>query len=59
MTTKTNTNYGKCSMFVEGMDMNCPLCKTLVKSGERHECEFKDGKYVPVKTISASENKEK
>lgn len=35
---KVSVNYGKCSIFVQGMDMNCPLCKALVRSGESHEC---------------------
>jgi hypothetical protein len=29
---------GTCSLSVIGMDMNCPLCGTLVKSGESHSC---------------------
>lgn len=32
-------NYGKCSMVVVGLDMNCPLCGVLVKSGGSHDCE--------------------
>ena len=36
---KKTVTYGRCEMFVEGLDMECPLCKKLVKSGERHECE--------------------
>jgi hypothetical protein len=35
---KVKVKRGTCSMFVEGMDMNCPLCGTLVKSGESHTC---------------------
>ena len=36
---KMKISYGKCSMFVQGLDMNCPLCGALVESGQRHECE--------------------
>jgi hypothetical protein len=35
---KVKVKWGTCSMFVEGMEMNCPLCGTLVKSGETHNC---------------------
>jgi hypothetical protein len=31
--------YGKCAVWVEGMDMKCPLCGTLVRSGEHHACK--------------------
>jgi hypothetical protein len=30
---------GTCHIFVEGMEMNCPLCGSLVKSGETHDCK--------------------
>jgi len=36
---KVKVSYGQCSMYVLGMDMNCPLCGVLVKSGENHKCE--------------------
>ena len=42
-------SYGHCCVSVLGMDMNCPLCGTLVKSGERHECVREEPK--PVKKI--------
>lgn len=32
------TTTGSCQMFVSGLEMNCPLCNTLVKSGETHSC---------------------
>lgn len=35
---KTRVSYAHCQMFVEGLDMNCPLCGLFVKSGQRHEC---------------------
>jgi hypothetical protein len=41
---KTKVSYGACSVFVQGMDMNCPLCGVLVKSGETHKCETKQPK---------------
>jgi len=28
-----------CLVYVEGMEMTCPLCGTLVRSGERHQCK--------------------
>ena len=43
---------GSCQMAVIGMDMNCPLCKTLVKSGESHQCEI-----VPPKKLLAKPRK--
>jgi hypothetical protein len=39
MAVKTKVSYESCSMFVQGLEMNCPLCGVLVKSGERHMCE--------------------
>lgn len=30
---------GECDVYVEGMDMPCPLCSTLVRSGQRHHCK--------------------
>jgi len=36
--------YGHCTMIVEGTNMRCPLCNTLVLSGQRHECERKEPK---------------
>lgn len=30
--------FSRCTVFVVGMDMNCPACGVLVHSGERHEC---------------------
>lgn len=35
MTTKIT---GRCFMFIRGADLNCPLCGSLVHSGEHHEC---------------------
>lgn len=36
---KTKVSYGKCHVQVVGIDMNCPMCGVLVKSGETHDCE--------------------
>jgi len=33
---------GSCSMYVLGMDMNCPMCGKLVQSGQNHQCERKE-----------------
>jgi len=35
---KAKVSYEDCSLYVLGMDMNCPLCRVLVKSGEHHMC---------------------
>jgi hypothetical protein len=35
---KTKVSYANCSIFVVGMDMDCPLCGALVRSGEHHNC---------------------
>ena len=35
---KTKISYALCSIFVEGLEMKCPLCGVLVKSGVSHEC---------------------
>ena len=45
----TKINYGKCEIEVIGMDMNCPLCGTLVKSGETHACERGEPKKLRAK----------
>lgn len=44
MATKVKVT-GNCSIYVLGMEMNCPLCGTLVQSGENHACQ----KAEPVK----------
>lgn len=36
---RVRVRYEKCSITVEGTEMNCPMCKVLVKSGETHKCE--------------------
>jgi hypothetical protein len=35
---KAKVSYGHCSLYVFGMEMNCPMCGVLVKSGEQHSC---------------------
>lgn len=35
---QASVSYGRCKIYVQGLDMNCPLCGVLVKSGERHTC---------------------
>jgi hypothetical protein len=37
-----STSWGKCEMYVEGLDMKCPLCGADIPSGHTHECE-RDG----------------
>ena len=49
MTIKTKFNYAQCSISVSGTDMICPLCGTLVRSGERHNCELREPKKKPIK----------
>jgi hypothetical protein len=41
-------SYAKCSIFVSGLDMKCPLCQAIVRSGESHECQRPQ---KPIKTI--------
>jgi len=36
---KYSIGVGKCSIAVQGVDMQCPLCKVMVRSGQTHECE--------------------
>lgn len=45
-----------CEFSVQGMDLECPLCGELVKSGNLHFCD-KDGgvssrKTVPIKSLA-------
>lgn len=35
---KTKVHYENCTIRVESMEIVCPLCKVLVKSGEQHTC---------------------
>lgn len=37
MTVKVT--YDSCFISVQGMDFRCPLCLTVVKSGQRHMCK--------------------
>lgn len=39
---KVKVRYSKCHIEVEGTDMECPLCRQLVKSGGTHDCESKE-----------------
>lgn len=36
---KVTVSYAQCSLTVQGMNMKCPLCGVLVKSGEQHACK--------------------
>lgn len=38
-----------CYIHVEGINLTCPLCQTLVTSGMEHDCE-KDGGIRTVRT---------
>lgn len=31
--------YSNCSIYCEGMEFQCPLCQTIVQSGEHHTCK--------------------
>jgi hypothetical protein len=37
--THVRLSYGSCVIYCNGMEINCPLCGRLVKSGQRHECK--------------------
>jgi hypothetical protein len=39
--------YGLCKIVVHGVDIHCPLCTVLVKSGEKHECSQMEPSYKP------------
>ena len=39
---KVTTSWGKCELYVEGIDFKCPLCGANVPSVYKHECE-RDG----------------
>lgn len=43
---KTKLSYEACHIYVEGTEMNCPLCKVLVKSGETHNCNKPAAKQI-------------
>jgi hypothetical protein len=30
--------YSRCIVYVRGLEMNCPMCGAVVKSGIRHKC---------------------
>lgn len=34
-----DSHDGKATLTVIGVEMNCPLCGSLVPSGHTHECE--------------------
>jgi len=54
---KVKLNYGKCVMFVQGMDMNCPLCGVQVLSGMKHECEKREPQKPKRKRVSAGDKR--
>ena len=35
---KITANYSRCSLYVKGMNFDCPMCGAKVLSGNRHEC---------------------
>jgi hypothetical protein len=37
---KLKVKVGTCSMHVVEMEMKCPLCGVLVRSGESHACSL-------------------
>lgn len=41
---KISISTAKCSMFVLGMEMRCPVCKAVVKSGQKHTCSIENGR---------------
>jgi hypothetical protein len=43
---KTKVSYEKCSIYVEGMSIVCPLCQTHVQSGESHKCSRPDKRTI-------------
>jgi hypothetical protein len=43
---------GRCEIFVQGMAIQCPFCKTLVHSGEHHVCEIGGAKKPAAKKRS-------
>jgi hypothetical protein len=45
---KTKMSYSECSIYVQGISMNCPLCGTLVEDGERHDCKKPYAEAPPV-----------
>jgi hypothetical protein len=57
MTINVKVSASHCSLFVQGMDMNCPLCGTLVKSGERHECSKPEPAIPPKRRASGRRRK--
>jgi len=51
--SKASVSYAHCSIAVEGMDFTCPLCGTVVKSGEHHSCaKPEDQAYNRRKTLN-------
>jgi hypothetical protein len=42
---EVKTSAANCFVYVLGVDMNCPLCGVLVRSGEpTHHCEGEEKK---------------
>jgi hypothetical protein len=35
---KSKLTYSKCHIYVEGLDIQCPMCGVLVTSGQTHDC---------------------
>lgn len=41
----------KCSIFVLGADITCPLCRSLVVSNQHHMCSQDDDKSLPQRLV--------
>jgi hypothetical protein len=54
---KVKVTYSHCSISVIGTQIVCPLCRTLVKSGERHECKKPRAEQKPVIDIGPKARK--
>lgn len=48
---KINVSVANCQMFVQGIDMNCPLCGFLVLSGTNHACAKEEPKLTRSRTL--------
>jgi hypothetical protein len=54
---KATLSYAMCSIVVQGIEMRCPLCGVLVKSGTSHACSKPEQPTIEAKTSAKRKRK--
>ncbi len=50
---KIRVSVGRCSIKVIGTEIQCPFCRTVVRSGQSHECLIAPAIDVAARVVKA------